>query len=219
MIHWGDLDGGPAINVDALCLAAMIAIVVIKLLTASINLIGIMSSGGTFSPERAQLLTGLASVAAYATDALAAGAEPKRRGRTVLDHRVRTSYTGLKINDPFLAAHRNGNPDKTHTPVGWEPYPEIQFMSTVEIARELVATYDINEVVGHDDIAPLRKWDPGPTFDMARFRTLVFGDRSEDGDIRMRASSSDGLNLRTGPGIQFNVMRSWNHSRADGKQW
>ena len=74
------------------------------------------------------------------------------------------------------------------------------------LARTLVTTYGINEIVGHDDIALGRKWDPGPAFDMADFQARVFGDRADNGDIRMKVAVAEGLNLRTGAGIQFDVL-------------
>jgi N-acetylmuramoyl-L-alanine amidase len=84
-----------------------------------------------------------------------------------------------------------------------EQYPEVQLETAVAIARAFVGEYGVDEIVGHDDIAPDRKWDPGPAFDMMRFRALVFGGRADDGDIRMKVIAPDGLNLRTGPGTQF----------------
>lgn len=82
---------------------------------------------------------------------------------------------GKPIANPLLAAHKNGNPDGSHYPIGWEPYPTAQFAAAVAIARALVAAYGITEIVGHDDIAPARKKDPGPAWDMDRFRREVFG--------------------------------------------
>jgi N-acetylmuramoyl-L-alanine amidase len=117
------------------------------------------------------------------------------------------SYSGAKIAKPFIGVHKNGNPDKGHVPIGWEPYPAPQFVSAVEIARALVDTYGVTEIVGHDDISPGRKWDPGPAFDMARFRNQVFGDRKENGDIRLKVLAADGLNLRTGAGTQFEAKQ------------
>lgn len=112
-------------------------------------------------------------------------------------------WTGTRINDPLLAVHRNGNPDGLRRPIGWESYPEKQFSAAVEIVRALVDSFGIDEIIGHDDISPTRKWDPGPAFDMARFRACVFGGRAEDGDIRLRVTAESGLNLRPIPGTRL----------------
>jgi len=82
---------------------------------------------------------------------------------------------GKPIADPVLAVHCNGNPDGSKQPIGWEPYPEAQFDAAVALVGALREAYGIKEIVGHDDIAPGRKSDPGPAFDMARFRKLVLG--------------------------------------------
>jgi N-acetylmuramoyl-L-alanine amidase len=79
------------------------------------------------------------------------------------------------IADPVMAMHRNGNPDGSTHPIGWEPYPAAQFEAAVKVVNALKTAYGIKEIVGHDDIAPRRKSDPGPAFDMARFRKLVLG--------------------------------------------
>jgi N-acetylmuramoyl-L-alanine amidase len=117
------------------------------------------------------------------------------------------SYTGVAIADPVIASHKNGNPDGSTAPIGWEAYPESQFLAAVEVARALVDAYDINEIVGHDDIAPTRKWDPGPAFDLKRFRARVFGERSSDSGTRRVVSVAEGLNLRSGPATSFPVIR------------
>ena len=118
-----------------------------------------------------------------------------------------TSYTGVPIADPVIAAHKNGNPDGSKTPIGWEPYPEAQFAALMEIVRALVDTYGVEEIVGHDDVAPSRKWDPGPAFDMTRLKAAVFGVRSSDDDGTRTVMPAEGLNLRRGPGISYDVIR------------
>jgi N-acetyl-anhydromuramoyl-L-alanine amidase len=53
------------------------------------------------------------------------------------------------------------------------PFAEPQYRVLAELARALRAFHPIADVVGHCDIAPLRKTDPGPTFDWARFRNSI----------------------------------------------
>lgn len=63
------------------------------------------------------------------------------------------------------ARHKNGGPL-----VEWEAYPEAQVLKCIEVAKVLVARYKLDDIVGHDDIAPDRKNDPGPAFPMQRLR-------------------------------------------------
>jgi len=114
---------------------------------------------------------------------------------------------GVPIADPVLAVHHNGNPDGSRAAIGWEPYPEAQMRALTAIARALASTYGIDEILGHDDIAPTRKWDPGPAFDMDRFRTLVLGERGVDDDRRLTVQVASGLNLRRGPGLQYETLK------------
>lgn len=58
---------------------------------------------------------------------------------------------------------------------GWHVYPSAQLDAALEIARVLVDSYGLTDVVGHDDIAPRRKSDPGPAFPMEYFRVRLFG--------------------------------------------
>lgn len=68
------------------------------------------------------------------------------------------------------AAHKN-EPTRVQ---GWEAYPEAQIVAGLELAAWLIVQFPtIKEVVGHDDIAPGRKSDPGPAFPIDRFQALV----------------------------------------------
>ena len=111
--------------------------------------------------------------------------------------------TGKRIAAPFMGVHRNGNPDGSTRAIGWEPYPEEQFEAARRLVEALMAAYGINEIVGHDDISPIRKSDPGPAFNMGRFRTCLLSPRSADGDNTGVVVCGSGLNLRTGPGTDF----------------
>lgn len=65
----------------------------------------------------------------------------------------------------FKARHKNGGPV-----TDWEAYPEEQIAACIEVAKALVARYKLDDVIGHDDIAPDRKNDPGPAFPMGKLR-------------------------------------------------
>jgi AmpD protein len=53
------------------------------------------------------------------------------------------------------------------------PFRDQQYEQLARLTRELRTRYPIEDIVGHSDIAPVRKTDPGPFFDWARFRLLV----------------------------------------------
>lgn len=53
------------------------------------------------------------------------------------------------------------------------PFRDAQYDALARLTRELMAHYSIQAVVGHSDIAPGRKTDPGPFFDWPRFRALI----------------------------------------------
>ena len=46
----------------------------------------------------------------------------------------------------------------------WEPYTEAQYRSLDHVLTALFTEYDIQAILGHDDVAPTRKIDPGPAF-------------------------------------------------------
>lgn len=48
------------------------------------------------------------------------------------------------------------------------PFEEAQYLTLDHLLAELVRCYPIEAVVGHSDVAPGRKTDPGPCFDWAR---------------------------------------------------
>jgi len=57
-----------------------------------------------------------------------------------------------------------------------EPYEDIQYQQLAALIRTLRARFPAigkNDVVGHCDIAPGRKTDPGPAFDWSRLERLL----------------------------------------------
>jgi AmpD protein len=53
------------------------------------------------------------------------------------------------------------------------PYAPAQYTMLTRLIRALRRAYPIADVVGHGDIAPMRKTDPGPAFDWARLARLT----------------------------------------------
>jgi N-acetyl-anhydromuramoyl-L-alanine amidase len=52
------------------------------------------------------------------------------------------------------------------------PYTDIQYQTLVALTQELIKHYPLitkERIVGHSDIAPGRKTDPGPAFEWGRF--------------------------------------------------
>lgn len=66
---------------------------------------------------------------------------------------------------PTIARHKHGGPVKE-----WETYTEAQLFACFAVAKAIVARYGLADVIGHEDIAPARKVDPGPAFPLADLR-------------------------------------------------
>lgn len=129
-----------------------------------------------------------------------------------LDQRVAGGWTRSGLTRVFpdsevmVAAHKNGGPT-----IAWEIYPDAQLKAVAAITLALREAYpEIQEVVGHDDISPGRKIDPGPAFPITRFQSLggAAGSGSlADNDFgEFEVAVRDELNLRGGPGTGFTVI-------------
>lgn len=56
-----------------------------------------------------------------------------------------------------------------------EPFTDVQYSALAQVTSTLMQQYPAivpDRIVGHSDIAPGRKTDPGPHFDWQRFHTL-----------------------------------------------
>ena len=52
----------------------------------------------------------------------------------------------------------------------FEPFSDSQYRTLQALTRALQASYPLQGIQGHSDIAPGRKTDPGPYFDWQRYR-------------------------------------------------
>lgn len=101
-------------------------------------------------------------------------------------------------DEVMVATHRHDD-----RPCGWHLYPPAQLDATLEVARALIRTYGLREVLGHEDISPGRKSDPGPAFPMGSFRARLLG-RSEDRAPLYETTVA--LNIRRGAGTGFDKL-------------
>jgi N-acetylmuramoyl-L-alanine amidase len=106
----------------------------------------------------------------------------------------------------------------------WHRYTEPQIEGVFELCRLLSRTYPIREILGHEEIAPQRKIDPGPAFPLDRLRdTLLAEGRDVDDAVEapvLSASSvpvlspsavmitANKLNVRSGPSLSYGVITS-----------
>lgn len=57
----------------------------------------------------------------------------------------------------------------------WHEFSEPQMESLLRAASALHAAYNFADILGHSDIAPGRKTDPGPAFPMGSFKSRILG--------------------------------------------
>jgi len=100
--------------------------------------------------------------------------------------------------DVIQAVHKNQT-----SPKYWHVYTEEQIQAVTELCRLLIEDKGIKHIVGHDDIAPMRKEDPGPAFPLKRLEKQLLGDtRDEDSGEQLPQSGrvvAETLNIRETP--------------------
>ncbi len=115
------------------------------------------------------------------------------------------SWFGKSYNEDEViqSVHRNQSTSKY-----WHSYTEWQIETCKEICELLIEQFDIKYILGHEEISPNRKIDPGPAFPLDKFREKIFASsRSENGeDIpiipKTGKVTSSSLNFRIEPDVE-----------------
>ncbi|HEY3698865.1 MAG TPA: N-acetylmuramoyl-L-alanine amidase [Spongiibacteraceae bacterium] len=101
---------------------------------------------------------------------------PGRLSRTESGGFISYLGTTYPADQVINAIHRN-----EQKPSDWLTYTVAQLDKTFELCTLLCATYPIREILGHEEIAPGRKVDPGPAFPLERLRQRLIV-RGRDAD-------------------------------------
>jgi len=78
---------------------------------------------------------------------------------------------------------------------GTQAYPQVQLDALALACKAICAVYQIKEILGHSDIAPGRKKDPGPQFPMEWLRKEVLSVEPTVNLVTTKKTTSD-LNIR-----------------------
>lgn len=86
--------------------------------------------------------------------------------------RTQLNDTSIGIEIVNLGFRDNSQGERT-----WYPYNEKQIAAVASLAKDIIDRYQIapDHVVGHSDIAPLRKQDPGKLFPWERLASIGIG--------------------------------------------
>lgn len=83
---------------------------------------------------------------------------------------VNWSKKVIAAEEVTIAKHKDESTD-----AGWHEFPEAQIDAVTKVSVLLHKTYHFTDILGHDDVSPGRKTDPGPIFPINSFRSVVLG--------------------------------------------
>ena len=94
------------------------------------------------------------------------------------DDKFRTWY-GKSVSADKVEKHQHKNESFSRF---WHIYTEEQIDSVMQLCQSIKDNYPIQYILGHDDVSPGRKIDPGPALPMDKIRNTIFGDRKKEED-------------------------------------
>jgi len=138
------------------------------------------------------------------------GIEIVNAGRLEKNGNVWRSWFGKTYSEDEVvrAVHRNES-----DPTWWHCFTEKQVEVVYELCKTIMERYDIRFILGHEEISPGRKIDPGPAFPLDKIRDrLLHSDRKNDSDtpgeeaITKGIVNASSLNIRSGPGAAYDTI-------------
>ncbi len=100
------------------------------------------------------------------------------------------------------AKHRNETTEKY-----WHTYTQEQIETVEQICLLLIEKYNIKTILGHEEISPGRKQDPGPAFPLDKLRDKLLNGRdvniSQDFKTSLQGKvTASALNIRENPDVK-----------------
>lgn len=101
---------------------------------------------------------------------------------------------------------------------GWQPYPPAQVDALIRLAKDIVSRYGIppTRVVGHSDIAPQRKIDPGPLFPWKQLYDAGVGAWPDAATVSAHLAGRDPAQPVDVAGLQRRLARYGYETATDG---
>lgn len=94
----------------------------------------------------------------------------------------------------------------------WETYPDKQIEVVAAVSQALQKHYSLKEIIGHEDVSPKRKTDPGAAFPWDKIRgtsTSVF--KTTTTDLNLREKPVNGKAIRVLPkGTTLEIIKEEN---------
>ncbi len=77
-------------------------------------------------------------------------------------------YDGYLVGEDMIVKKKHRN--KVTRATLWHKYPEVQVEKVFEICKAICEKYPIKFILGHEEVSPGRKTDPGPAFPLEKLR-------------------------------------------------
>jgi N-acetylmuramoyl-L-alanine amidase len=111
----------------------------------------------------------------------------------------------IKNDGIILAKH----PYTGSSQKGWLPYTDIQLKTLENVVDAIKTEYNIKEVIGHEQIAPKRKNDPGIGAIFSKEELIKLNNKPNNSNITIKVKTNGGnLNIRKGPGTNYSVIKT-----------